>query len=288
MAEYLQQTGTGIVWLSAAFDAAKMIFASEKFLTVNVLEKFMTTLCKHHYALCLMALLAVSATAVSADYWLSASDASVVTNNDCGAVSAVHGEPTIRRSFQTGDDLGAPASVADRINSGDEVIVPFGARLEMTSGANVVAVIGAGSRVRLGGLRGFADSDDREATRLDLEVLEGEMRVQVRLNEEKPMAALVQLNGAEVLVTRGDVEVAIQGGWRTAVLSGAASARLKRSGVAGAPFPIAANRLVGSMGDEPLAAAEADAIRVRIPFSFETRSAALPPLPHANTVLEAP
>lgn len=253
----------------------------------NWFGKNMNILCKHLYALCLMALFAVPA-ASAADYWVAANDAAVVTNNDCGAVSAIQGEPTIRRSFHTDDDVGIPATVADRVNTGDVVSVPFGSRLEMVTGSNIVLVFGSGCKVRLGGLRNFADADGLPVTRLDLEVLEGEMRLQVRQNVQKPMAALVQLNGAEVLVRRGDVEVALQGGWQAAVLSGDAMARLRRSGVPGAPFVIAERRTVGSRGDEPLGEDETLAIRGRVPFSFETRSAALPPLPHMSSVLEAP
>lgn len=250
----------------------------------------MNILCKHLYALCLMALFAlvVAPIAGAADYWVAATDAAVVTNNDCGAVSAIQGEPTIRRSFHAADDAGIPATVADRVNTGDVVSVPFGSRLEMITGSNVVLVFGSGCQVRMGGLRNFVDADGLPVARLDLEVLEGEMRVQVRLNEQKPMAALVQLDGSEVLVRRGDVEIAMQGGWQAAVLSGTAMARLRRSGVPGAPFVIAERRAVGSRGDEPLVEGEMLAIRGRVPFSFETRSAALPPLPHMSSVLEAP
>lgn len=242
------------------------------------------------YSLCLSALLSGFAARPvrAADYWVAASDASVVTNNDCGAVSAVSGEPVVRRSFHSADEQGISATVADRINSGDEVVVPPGSRLEMTCGANVVLVLGGGGRARLGGLRNFTDPENKPVVRLDVEMLEGEMRVQVRLHEQKPMAVLIQLNGAEVLVRRGDVEVAMRDGWRAAVLSGSATARLRRSGVAGAPFVIAERRVVGSGGDEPLADVEAAAIMQRVPFLFETRSAALPPLPHASGILEAP
>ncbi|MCD8351681.1 MAG: FecR family protein [Planctomycetaceae bacterium] len=240
--------------------------------------------------LAFLVLLAVLAPgrAGAAEYWVAATDVAVVTNNDCGAVSFIQGQPAIRRSFHAEDDPGLAANIADRVNSGDEIIVPFGSRLEMTSGTNIVLVFGAGTRVRMGGLRSFTDTEDNQVARLDLEVLEGEMRLQVRLHEDKPMAALIALDGAEVLVRRGDVELAMQGGYQVSVLSGTATARLRRGGVAGAPFVIGEGRLVGTRGDEPLAENELLAIRGRVPFSFETRSAALPPLPHMSTILEAP
>ncbi|MDR1744371.1 MAG: hypothetical protein LBS30_01300 [Planctomycetota bacterium] len=239
---------------------------------------------------CLLVLLALSAAggAGAGDYWVAANDAGVVTNNDCGAVSGVHGKPAIRRSFLAADAAGIPANIADRVSSGDEILAPSGSRLEMIAGSNIILVFGSGARVRMGGLRNFAGAGGLPVARLDLEVLEGEMRLQVRLNEQKPMAALIRLDGSEVLVRRGDVEIAVQGGWRAAVLSGGASARLVRSGVPGAPFAVDELREVGSGGDGELGENEKLAIRARLPFSFETRGAALPPLPHASTVLEAP
>ncbi|MCD8140068.1 MAG: hypothetical protein LUE17_09890 [Planctomycetaceae bacterium] len=167
--------------------------------------------------LAFLALLAVAAPgrAAAAEYWVAATDVAVVTNNDCGAVSFIQGQPAIRRSFHAEDDPGLAANIADRVNSGDEIIVPFGSRLEMTSGSNVVLVFGAGCRVRLGGLRSFTDPEGKQVARLDLDLLEGEMRLQVRLHEDKPMAALITLDGAEVLVRRGDVELAMQGATRS-------------------------------------------------------------------------
>ncbi|MCC8108563.1 MAG: hypothetical protein LIQ30_05845 [Planctomycetes bacterium] len=114
------------------------------------------------------------------DYWASPGDPAVATNNDCGYITAVHGQPQVRRSFHTEDSAGQPLSVADRISSGDELIVPTGSRLEWASGNNVVVVLGSGGRVKLGGIRSFIDPDGRQAARLDFSLLSGEVRLQVR------------------------------------------------------------------------------------------------------------
>lgn len=218
--------------------------------------------------------------------WRHHSEPGVATNNDCGSVAYVSGGPLLRRSFMSAEEPGLSLYIADRVHSGDELVVPAGSLLEVHSGTNVAVVLGPGSGVRLDGLRSYPLGDGRSASRLDLTVLHGEVRIQVRLNEESPEAALAGVDGAEVLVTRGDVAVLGGGAWRAVAVSGNAEARILRGTVRGAAF--AFDGAVGLEGREEPSADELAALRVRLPFSFESIRAALPPLPAASRYLEAP
>jgi hypothetical protein len=233
-------------------------------------------------------LFAVSGVRAGEGYWKLSSDAGVITNNDCGYVSDVRGAPVIRRSFMTASDPGLAAYAADRLNTGDEIEVPADARLEMTTGKNIILVFGAGSKARLLGLRSFTGPENKLITRLDFVVERGVVRCQVRLNEENPEAALIGLNGADVLVARGDVEVFTDAGWRAAALSGSAFARLRRGGVVGAPFVFDSGRAVTGSGEDVLTADDIAGVKARMPFSFEEIRAALPPRPAVSSLLEAP
>ena len=232
--------------------------------------------------------LAAISRCAAADAWIPATDPAIVTNNDCGQIAALSGRPMIRRSFHTGDAEGVAANIADRISSGDELVVPAGSRIEWVTGVNTVAVLGSGGRVRFDGLRTFVNADGKETARLDVTVLAGEARVQVRLNESRPETVLAVLGGAEILVVRGDVELFANGSWRGAVLSGRAAARNRRGALPGAPFAIDAGTVVDVSGESRLSAGEADAIKLRVPFSFESARAALPPIPPVSIEMDAP
>lgn len=232
--------------------------------------------------------LAAEALVSAADPWINANDPAIVTNNDCGFITAAHGTAQIRRSFLADDEAGAPAHVADRVNSGDMLHTPNDSRVEMVSGSNVVLVVGSGSRVKLGGLRSFTDVSGQTATRLDVEVLSGDVRIQVRRNDEKPEYVLAAVEGAEVLVSRGDVALTTGGGWQASTLAGVAAGRVRRGNVTGAPFEIAGGHMLGGGGDVPLTQAASNALRGRLPFSFELATLALPPLPPMSWDLEAP
>ena len=232
--------------------------------------------------------LAAVAQCVAADLWVAATDPAIVTNNDCGQIAAISGRPMIRRSFHTGDAEGVAANIADRISSGDELVVPAGSRIEWITGVNTVAVLGSGGRVRFDGLRTFVNADGMETARLDVTVLAGEARVQVRLNESKPETVLAVLGGAEILVARGDVELFANGSWRGAVLAGQAAARNRRGAMPGAPFAINAGTIVDVSGESRLSTEETNAIKLRVPFSFESARAALPPIPAVSIEMEAP
>lgn len=239
-------------------------------------------------ALCVFAYVMNACAACAADLWVSAADPVVVTNNDCGQIVSVSGRPLIHRSFQTDDNAGTPANIADRISAGDELIVPNGARIEWITGANTVAVLGAGGRVRFDGLRSFAGEGGKQVSRLDVTLLAGEMRAQVRLNENTPEALFAALGGGEFLLARGDMEFFSGGDWRGAVVSGSASGRLRHGAMAGAPFAVDEGRTVGASGEARMADGEPEAIKQRVPFSFEAIRAALPPLPMMSYENDAP
>lgn len=238
------------------------------------------------FAVCLFALAASRADGV--DYWVSPGDPAVATNNDCGHVTEVSGSPTIRRSFHEKGHAGVAVNVADRLSSGDELEAPAGSRLEWATGFNTVVTLAPGTRVRLDGLRSFSDASGTTVERLDVTLLAGELRAQVRLNVERPESLLVAANGAEVLVTRGDAAVFSGDAWRATALAEGAAARARRGGVLGAPFPIEPGQTAGLGVQEAVEAADLKDIRARLPFSFELARLALPPLPPMSSVVEAP
>lgn len=225
--------------------------------------------------------------AVASDYWVSASESGVATNNDCGRIAFIQGRPLVHRPFHASPDDGSEIGIADRISSGDELIAPAGSRLEMVAGTNTVLTLGPGARVRVDGLRVFS-VDGAEVARLDLTLLSGEIRLQVRRNLNRPEAALIGMGGVEILATRGDVALFTNGGWRCATLKEDAAARLRRGGVAGAPFPVPADAILAGSGPSPLTPEEKSSILSRVPFSFEIATAALPPLPVLASDPEAP
>lgn len=187
----------------------------------------------------------------------------------------------------TEDDSGVAAFVAARLNAGDTVEVPTGGRLELFSGNNVAIVLGSGSKARFSGMRAFSVDGSHPVTRLDMRLLAGSARIQVRLNRQRPESVLIVMNGAETLVTRGDVEVSVENGWQASSLAGDAEVRLRRGGVAGAPFKLSAALAIGNNGENRIDAEQMAAARERLPFSFELIRAALPPRP-VGSASEAP
>lgn len=221
------------------------------------------------------------------DYWASPESPGVVTNNDCGFVSAVSGIPISRRITGAGSDT-IRLHVADRLGSEDELIAPAGAGVEMTSGSNSIFTIGSDSAARLQGIRTFDGGGNTQVNRLDISMVRGSCRLQVRLNTEKPEAILVSFGGVEVLIRRGDVAMTVDGDWRVFVLSGEASVRVRRGRAIGTPVTVGAGKAVGAAGEENLEEGRLTAIRERLPLSFEVVNAALPPLPPMSYILEAP
>lgn len=239
-------------------------------------------------AVCAVAACSVSGfgRAHSADYWSRGNAAALSSKSDCGVIVAVHGSPVVRRAFHDDGGAGAPVHPADRISSGDELSAPGGSRIEMTGGNNILLVLGPGAKVRLNGVRDFVDPDGNAASRLDLEVLAGEVRVQVRANRTHPEALLASLGGCEALVRRGDV--VLQAGWRVSALTGNAFARTGGEGAFGAAFAVPERHSVDGNGEREVDAAGMAAMMGRMPFSFESLRAALPPTPLSGTYSDAP
>lgn len=238
---------------------------------------------------CLVSLVFLSCPAGAADLWVAGTNPAVISANDCGLVTAVSGAARIRRSFQTEKDAGLDANVADRVNAGDELVTDAGGRIEIAGGANNVIVIGQNARLKLNALRTFAGPSGKQVARLDMELLAGQARVQVRLNTAKPEHVFISCGGMEVLASRGDIAVAAGDVWLAAGLAeGEAVGRTRRGQVTGAPFPIEKGRLVTAGGAADLDDAAAAAMKTRLPFSFELTSVALPPMPSVRPDLEAP
>ncbi len=224
----------------------------------------------------------------AADFWSPANNPGIGTTNDCGVVSFINGGVSIKRSFQTQEEKALHLGLADRIHSGDILETQANGRLEWTSGNNIVVTLGMNSRVRLNGLRTFSDNVGNPSLRLDLTLLSGEMRIQVRLNTDRPEAVLAGLSGTEILVKRGDACLVEGGQWRAALLSGEAWGRAVRGGLNGVPFKLEAERLVGSAGENTLTGKDIAGIKTRLPFSFETERLARQPEPSMGDEPEAP
>lgn len=226
--------------------------------------------------------------AAAGDLWVAATDPAVVTNNDCGQIAAIRGNVRIHRFFHLEESDGIPANVADRLSSGDELIADADSRVEWITGANTIAVLGSGGRVRFDGLRTFDGAEGRKFTRLDLTLMAGELRAQVRLNENRPEAVFTALGGADFLLFRGDLALFAGTGWRGASLRGSAGARIRRGNSTGAAFVVPEGTAVDGAGESRLPEGGAEELRLRLPFSFEVARAALPPMPAMSAEDDAP
>jgi hypothetical protein len=146
-------------------------------------------------------------------------------------------------------------------------------------GQNTIVTIGPGSRLQLEGVRNVADPDGVVMARLEFRLVEGEARIQVRLNQSRPEGVLARLPGVEFLLSRGDLALAASGAWRGVALEGGAELRLRPA----ASFrPLSAGLAADPAGEAELSLVELEAIRGRLPFSFELTRLALPPYPPAG------
>ena len=217
-----------------------------------------------------------------ADYWASSTEPGIATSNDCGRVTSVSGKSVVRRSYMTDKDSPLALYAADRLYSGDAIEVAADGLVEWTTGDNLIIVLGPDAAARLEGLRRFADAGGKEVARLDVQLVRGELRAQVRLNENHPESLLVGMSGGEALATRGDVAAYSNNNWRVVALKSQLAARQRRGGAVGAPFTVPDGGAAGGSGEERLDARGLVAIRDRLPFSFESKSTALPPRPLPN------
>lgn len=221
----------------------------------------------------------------AADFWFEPGAAGVAAGNDCGNVSSVSGEVRLRRPFvQAGND-GSPVHLADRVHAGDAFELGPDGVVEWTTGHNILAVLGAGARATVSGLRTTVFPDGRTGSRLDIEMEKGVARVQVRLNRERPEAVLVRCANVETLILRGDVEFDASAEWSVTVLAGEAEARLLHPGSPGAVFAMGATTVLTTDGLSKRSGAPTSPA---VSFSHETIKAALPPRPVSGFSSEAP
>ncbi|MCC8180438.1 MAG: hypothetical protein LIP23_05965, partial [Planctomycetes bacterium] len=153
---------------------------------------------------------------------------------------------------------------------------------------NLVVTVGPLSRVRLNGTRSIGSADGRILSRLDVELLAGSLRVQVRYNMRRPEAIMVAVGNADVVVERGDVMVSDDAEAMVAVVAGEAAVRPDRNDFVSTVSVLDSGAGLGARGPAMLNQAVFDSLRRAIPFSFEKVRAALPPLPAATYALEAP
>ena len=213
------------------------------------------------------------------DYWTFSDKSDGGSGTDCGRVSDISGRVEIRRSTMSDKEPSHRAMPADRLRPGDVVSVPSGGRLEWKSGNNVVVTVGSDAGVRLEGVAMADFPGGISLSRLNFELLRGEARIQVRLNETRPESVLVRSGGNEILLARGDLLANATGQWRIAVLAGGAE---WRPHVGMPPRRIGAGRTVDARGERALSASEAAALTERLPFSFELTRLALPPTPFSG------
>lgn len=239
-------------------------------------------------AACWLLLFLACASARAADMWFSPSVKGVTTSNDCGTVSGLAGAPRIRRSYQLSSDAGVELSLSDKVYAGDEILTGPDDRVELVSGRNVLVLVGPDSSLRLFGLRVVERSATSKMSRLDVELVGGGARMQVRLNAANPELVFLRSPTMGVIVERGDCAAAVADSWRLSVLDGEAWCRLGQGGASGAPFSLEAGRELGPGGPRALTAETISEMKARMPFGHEIRRAALPPNPPPDPEAEAP
>ena len=220
-----------------------------------------------------------------ADGWYEPDAASAGVNDDCGMVSGIWGGVKVRGQFLTAKDSGVAPELFERVNGGNEIETADNGRIEIVTGNNTVSLIGPNSKVKIVGVRLFTDGNGKSAMRLAIELQQGVVRVQVRLNAENPESVSVDAGGVSALVMRGDAVVSGGSDWKVSALAGTALYRTAQ----GAPTHLTASE-TGSLngGVTGLPNAEAAALATSLPFSFDISRATLRPSPPPNPLLEAP
>lgn len=220
-----------------------------------------------------------------ADLWAKTGDPMVTAVNDCGQVSRIRGRARIKRSYMAEKDAPDSLVTFDRVHAGDEIETGPDGAAEVVTGNNVLVLIGPGTKVVLRGVRLVDDGTGKQTACLDLGLLQGVVRTQVRLHQNNPEAVLVESDAVSALSTRGDMAVSTVSDWLLAVLAGSADYRTTRGG---------RNSVLetGLLGKDDafseLDGALADSIASRLPFTYEIVRAALPPLPPPDPYAEAP
>ncbi|MDR1533516.1 MAG: FecR family protein [Planctomycetota bacterium] len=210
------------------------------------------------------------------EHWSAPGDPGVVETGEAGRISDLAGKVEIGRAGGSGREKPVEAGLADRLRAGDELTVPAGGRLEWKAGGNTVITVGPNSRLVLEGTLGIPLPGGAVLSRRSFRLLQGEARIQVRLNLDRPEGVLARLSGADFLLLRGDVSLNASGGWNGAALSGGVE---YRPSPGSAILALDAGGVVNASGPGKLSPEEAGMIRERLPFSFELAGFALPPSP---------
>ncbi len=224
----------------------------------------------------------------AADFWVDRNSGAAMIDSDSGVVTGIWGQASVRKSFMTQNSEEIPLGVFDKMQAGDIVETGREGRVEITSGNNVLLVIGPESAVRFLGLVSFFTSENAPAKRLDLQMLKGRIRLQVRLNRNYPEMALVEAGSLSVLTTRGDMSLFQDPNWRLAVLVGDVSYRNRPGGTLGPVAALQAGQTLYADNIVTLTDEEKERLATAMPFRYEIGRAALPPAPPPGPDGEAP
>ena len=221
----------------------------------------------------------------AATVWFEPAESAVTNRNDCGIVSAVVGEATAKGQFASDMEKGVAVDAFDRVAMGDELETGPNARLEFSTGTNLLSLLDSESKVKVASVKVFHDSTGRYATRLVVRLLHGSVRVQCRLNIETPESVMVEAGGVSVLLAKGDVIVSTAKGWTISVLDGEMLYRTPNGDIHTLNLGEVAtqNADIGSLSEKEVAN-----MMIALPFSYETHRAALPPMPPPDPFAEAP
>ncbi len=220
--------------------------------------------------------------------WVDPENPDVLTNNDSGVIINLGGQARIKAALQSDKEPGVAAAVSDRINAGDTIITAANSRVEILSKDNVLILVGPSAKATILGIRTYQDAKGNVVSRVDVDVQEGIVRMQVRENITRPELSMLDLGGAQIVLSRGDVVATGGKNWQMAVIGGSAHFRLYQGGAYMPATVFDAGEMLSSSNQVVLASAELDSIRQRYPFLYERRRAALQPTPPPDPFEDAP
>lgn len=220
--------------------------------------------------------------------WVDPENPDVMTNNDSGVIISLTGQARIKAALQSEKEPGIAAAVSDRINAGDTITTAANSRVEILSKDNVLILVGPSAKVTVLGIRTYQDARGNVVSRVDIDVQEGNVRMQVRENITRPELSMLDLGGAQVVLSRGDVVATGGKNWRLAVIGGSAHFRLYQGGAYMPATVFDTGEMLSTSDQVVLASAELDTIRQNYPFLYERRRAALQPTPPPDPFEDAP
>jgi hypothetical protein len=220
--------------------------------------------------------------------WIDPANPDVMTNNNSGIIISLTGQARIKAALQSEKEVGIAAAVSDRINAGDTIITAANSRVEILSKDNVLILVGPSAKATILGIRTYQDARGDVVSRVDIDVQEGIVRMQVRENITRPELSMLDLGGAQVVLSRGDVVATGGKNWRVAVVGGSAHFRLYQGGAYMPATVFDTGEMLSSNDQVVLASAELNEIRQRYPFLYERRRAALQPAPPPDPFEDAP